>query len=107
MIEHLHTEIYIYIYIYILPKETVAAIMIRYKNTKVKVSSPDGDTEYFDIEARVLRGGMLAPYLFIICLDYLLRTWLIKSEKTASSWLRKEAEGPSQKQLTTPITPMI
>ena len=31
---------------YGLPKETVAAIMILYRNTKVKVRSPDGDTEY-------------------------------------------------------------
>ena len=52
------------------PKETVAAIMILYRNTKVKVRSPDGDTEYFDIVAGVLQGDTLAPYLFIICLDY-------------------------------------
>ncbi len=37
---------------YGLPKETVAAIMILYRNTKVKVRSPDGDTEYFDIVDR-------------------------------------------------------
>ena len=36
---------------YGLPKETVAAIMILYRNTKVKVHSPDGDTDYFDIGA--------------------------------------------------------
>ena len=59
---------------YGLPKETVAAITILYRNTKVKVRSPDGDTEYFDIVAGVLQGSMLAPYLFIICLDYVLRT---------------------------------
>ena len=58
---------------YGLPKETVAAITILYRNTKVKVRSPDGDTEYFDIVARVLQGETLAPYLFIICLDYVLR----------------------------------
>ncbi len=51
---------------YGLPEETVAAITILYRNTKVKVRSPDGDTEYFDIVA--------APYLFIICLDYILWT---------------------------------
>ena len=45
-----------------------------YKNTKVKVYLPDGDTDYFDIVAGVLQGDTLAPYLFIICLDYLLRT---------------------------------
>ena len=55
-----------------LPKETVTAIMMLYKNTKVKVRSPDGDTDYFDIIAGVLQGDTLAPYLFIICLDYVL-----------------------------------
>ena len=59
---------------YGIPKETVAAITILYRNTKVKVCSPDGDTEYFDIVAGVLQGDTLAPYLFIICLDYVLRT---------------------------------
>ena len=41
---------------------------------KVKVHSLDGDTDYFDIGAGVLQGDTLAPYLFIICLDYVLRT---------------------------------
>ena len=48
--------------------------MILYKNTKVKVRSPDGDTDYFNIVAGVLQGDTLAPYLFIICLDYVLTT---------------------------------
>ena len=63
---------------YGIPKETVAAIPILYRNTKVKVRSPDGDTEYFDIVAGVLQGDTLAPYLFIICLDYVLRTLIDK-----------------------------
>ena len=46
---------------YSIPKETVAAIMILYRNTKVKVRSPDEDTEYFDIVAGVLPGDTLAP----------------------------------------------
>ena len=37
------------------------------------VLSPDGDTEYFDINACVLYGDTLAPLLFIITLDYVLR----------------------------------
>ncbi len=39
---------------YGLPKETVAAIMLQCKNTKVKVHSPDGDTDYFDIVTGVM-----------------------------------------------------
>ena len=54
---------------YSLPKETVAAITILYRNTKVKVRSPDGDTEYFDIITGVLQVDTLAPYVLIICLD--------------------------------------
>ena len=63
---------------YGLPKETLAAITILYKNTKVKVRSPDVDTEYFDIVAGVLQGNTLAPYLFIIRLDYVLRASIDK-----------------------------
>ena len=47
-------------------------------NTKVKIRSPDGDTDYFDIVAGVLQGDTLTPYLFIICLDNMLRTFIDK-----------------------------
>ena len=60
--------------VYGFPKETVAAKVMLYKNTKVKVRSPDVDTNYFDIVAGLLQEDMLIPYLFIICQDYVLRT---------------------------------
>ena len=63
---------------YGLPKETVTAIMMLYRNTKVKVRSLDGNTDYFNIVATVLQGDTLAPYLFIICLDYVFRTTIDK-----------------------------
>ena len=44
----------------------------------MKVRLPDGDTEYFNIIVGVLQGDTLAPYLFIICLDYVLRTSIDK-----------------------------
>ena len=50
--------------------------MMLYNNTKVKVCSPDGDTDYFDIVAGEMQGDTLAPYLFIIYLDFELRTSL-------------------------------
>ena len=59
-------------------KEIVVAIMMLYKNTKVKVRSPDGDTYYFEIVAGVWQGHTLTPYLFIICLEYVLRTSIDK-----------------------------
>ena len=54
---------------YGLPKE-----MMLYKNTKVKVLSSDGDTDFFDIVAGMLQRETLAQYLFIICLENVLRT---------------------------------
>ena len=67
-----------------------AAIMMLYRKMKVKVYSPDEDTDYFDIVAGVLQGDTLAPYLCIICLDYVLRTSIDKLKK----WFQanKEAE---------------
>ena len=75
---------------YGLPKETVAAIMILYRNNKVKVRSPDGDTDYFDIEAGVLQGDTLAPYLFIIWLDYVLRTSIDKIKENGFELTKKK-----------------
>ena len=49
-----------------------------YRNTKVKARSPDGNSDYFDIVAGVLQGDTLVPYLFIICLDYVLRIYIDK-----------------------------
>ena len=74
---------------YGLPKETVEAIKILYRNTKVKVRSPDGDTEYFDIVAGVLQGDTQAPYLFIICLDYVLRTSIDKIRENGFELTKK------------------
>ena len=37
-------------------------------NTKAVVRSPDGDIAFFDINAGVLQGDALAPYLFILSL---------------------------------------
>ena len=36
----------------------------------------DGDTDYFNIVAGELQRDTLASYLFIICLDYVLRTFI-------------------------------
>ena len=58
---------------YGIPDELVRAIEILYKDTRAKVITPDGETEYFDIVAGVLQGDTLAPYLFIIALDYVMR----------------------------------
>ena len=83
-----------------LPKETVAAISILYRNTKAKVRSPDGDKGYFDIVAGVLQGDTLAPYLFIICLDNMLRTSIDKIREKNGFGLTKKRGRYSAKTIT-------
>ena len=48
--------------------------MMLFKNTKVKVRSPDENADFFDIAASVLQGDTLAPNKFIICQNYVFRT---------------------------------
>ena len=85
---------------YGLPKETVAAITIVYRNTKVNICSPDGDTEYFDIVAGVLQGDTLAPYLLIICLDYVLRTSINKIRENGFELTKKRSRRYPAKTIT-------
>ena len=74
--------------------------MIFYRNTKVKVRSPDGDTEYFDILAGVLQGDTLAPCLFVICLDYVLRTSIDKIRENGFELRQKRSRRYPAKTIT-------
>ena len=85
---------------YGLPKETVAAITILCSNTKVKVRLPDGDTEYFDIVAEVLLGDTLDPYLFIICLENVLRTSIGKIRENSFELTKKRSRRYPAKTIT-------
>ena len=58
---------------YGIPPNLLRAIDKMYANTRAKVISPDGETGDVDITAGVLQGDTLAPFLFVIVLDYALR----------------------------------
>ena len=74
--------------------------MMLYRNTKVKVSSMDGDTDFFDIVAGLLQGDTLAPYLFIICLDYLFRTSLDKIKEISFKQTKERSQRHPAKTIT-------
>ena len=71
-----------------------------YRNTKVKVRSPDGDKEYFDIVAGVLQGDTLTLYIFIICLDHVLRTSIDKIRENGFELTKKRSPRYSTKTIT-------
>ena len=58
------------------------------------------DTEYLDIVAGVLRGDKLAPYLFIICLDYVLRTSIDKIKENGFELTKKRSRRYPEKTIT-------
>ena len=58
------------------------------------------ETEYFDIVAGVLQGYTLAPYLFIICLDYVLRTSIDKIRENGFKLTKKRSRRHRKKTIT-------
>ena len=59
---------------YGIPTTIVNAIKVMYKDTHATVMTPEGQTDPFTIMTGVLQGDPLAPFLFIIVLDYALRS---------------------------------
>ena len=57
---------------YGIPEEIVRLIESIYSGTWAKVITADGLTEIFEILAGVLQGDTLAPYLFVIVIDYIM-----------------------------------
>ena len=51
----------------------VDAIGKLYESTFVSVLFPDGETDLFQIQTGVLQGDTLAPFLFVLIVDYTMR----------------------------------
>ncbi len=64
------------------------------------IRSSDGDTEYFNIVAGVLQGATLDPYLFIICLDYVLGTSIDKIRENGFELTKKRSRRYPAKTIT-------
>ena len=57
-------------------------------------------SEMCDIVAGVLQGDTLAPYLFIICLDYVLRTSIDKIKENGFELTKKRSRRYPAKTIT-------
>ena len=56
----------------------------------------DGDTDFFDIVAGVLQRDILAPYMFIICLNYILRKPMDRKENSFILKKTRSRRDPSE-----------
>ena len=75
---------------YGIPEAIVRLIDGIYTGTKAKVVTADGITEILDILAGVLQRDTLAPYLFIIVIDYIMTVTIDDDDNTRTlkpSWL--------------------
>ena len=68
--------------------------------SKIILALADGDTEYLGIVAEVLQGDTLAPYRFIICLDYMLRTSIDKIRENGFELTKKRSRRYPAKTIT-------
>ena len=75
-----------------------------FKDMKTMVRSLDGDTDFFDDVTGVLQGDTLVPYIFIICLDYILKTSLDLIKENGFTLKRQKADNISQKLTDTDYT---
>ena len=83
---------------YDIPPRLLRAINAMYSGTRSKVMTPDGDTEEFEITAGVLQGDTLAPFIFVIVLDYVLRKAISRRESEFGFMLtpRRSSRNPEK-----------
>ena len=65
---------------YRVPQQLVSAIMAMYRDTRAAVVTADGLSDLFATSSGVLQGDTLAPFLFVLLLDWVLRTALPSAE---------------------------
>lgn len=83
--------------LYGIPSQIVDAIKVLYTNNSSTILSPDGETPAFDIKAGILQGDTLAPFLFIIVVDYVLRMSLdLSKDKGLEVKPRRSSRHPAE-----------
>ena len=79
------------------PFYSISRELCLYTNNSAVILIPDGETTTCNILAGVLQGDTLAPFLFIVVLDYVLRVSLDSmNEKGLQLHPRKSRSHPAQ-----------
>ena len=66
---------------YGIPPRLLTAIRTMYTNTRARVVTADGTSNEFQITTGVMQGNTLAPFLFVVVLDYALRAAISGKEE--------------------------
>ena len=90
-----HREIMLEIFkAYGIPSVIIDAIRIMYKENITNVQSPNGNTNFFSILVDLLQRDILAPFPFIIVLDYELRTAIDNHENLGFTLNERSKKDP-------------
>ena len=85
------------LHLYGIPDAIIEAVKSLYSGSESCVFTSDGITELFSISSGILQGDTLAPLLFIIVLDYVLRTSVDSiTDKGLQIECRKSSRHPSK-----------
>ena len=78
---------------YQIPFKIVKAVMSLYANPSARVRTADGLSDTFHLKQGVLQGDTLAPYLFIIVMDYIMRRAMEGKDNIAFTLIRDSPPG--------------
>ena len=81
---------------YGIPEAVVNAISVLYTNSKSAVMVDGGLSDPFDITTGVLQGDVLAPFLFVVLVDYLLKRATSQLDSGAVTHPRRSRRHPAK-----------
>ena len=83
---------------YGIPPNLLDAIKLTYNTLRARIKTTEGNTDYFRMFAGVMQGDTLAPYLFVIVLDYAMRKAITGKENELGLTLqhRQSSRFPEQ-----------
>ena len=90
--------------LYHVPSELVELIMMMYRGSAAVVKTKDGESTPIPLSVGVLQGDTLAPYLFIIMVDYVMRNSVDSHQhlfyQTVFGSKRSTSRGPKDEFMT-------
>ena len=79
-----------------IPEAVVNAISVLYKNSKSAVMVDGGLSDPFDVTTGVLQGDVLAPFLFVVLVDYLLKKATLQLDSGVVTHPRRSRRHPAK-----------
>ena len=74
--------------LYGIPEGIIAAIKVMYTDNSSTVMTTDGETQAFPTLAGILQGDTLAPFLFIMVVDYIMHNYRESISTPSQAWLK-------------------